>query len=268
MDGYCDTPAGRLHYRVDGPENGPAVLLSNALGTTLDLWSAQVEILRQTYRVIRYDTRGHGESSAPAGEYTLDGLGDDALRVLDAAAAGTVHVCGISLGGLTAMWLGVHRPARVRGLILANTSARVGTAERWSERAAKARAEGMAAIADLNMPNWFTPAFRAREAPTVARFHRMVASCNVDGYLGCCAALRDADLRPVINTVSVPTVIVAGDQDPSTTVADAEFIRREIRGATLVTLGAAHLSNVECADAFSSHVQSLLSTAAPGAPAR
>src|SRR5688572_10626172 len=131
MNAYCDTPAGRLHYRIDGPENAPPVLLGNALGTTLDLWSAQVHALAETYRVIRYDTRGHGQSSAAAREYTLEELGEDALRVLDAAGAPSAHVCGISLGGLTAMWLAVHRPTRVRRLVLANTAARVGTAARW-----------------------------------------------------------------------------------------------------------------------------------------
>ena len=258
MDAYCDTASGRLHYRVDGPEQGPPLLLSNALGTTLDLWSAQVERLQRTFRVISYDTRGHGQSSVPAGEYTLDELGEDALRVLDAAGAETAHVCGISLGGLTAMWLGVYHPARVRRLVVADTAARVGTFDRWVERAAKARAEGMTAIADLNMPNWFTPVYREREPATVARFHRMVASCNPEGYIGCCAALRDADLRPVIKHVGARTLVVAGNQDPSTTVADAELIAREIPGATLLILSAAHLANVECADSFSSHLETFV----------
>ncbi len=257
MDGYVETAAGTLHYRVDGPENGPPVLLSNALGTTLDLWSAQVETFQRTFRVIRYDTRGHGQSSVPAGDYTLDQLGEDAVRVLDAVGAGTAHVCGLSLGGLTAMWLGVYHPSRVRGLVAADTAARVGTRERWIERAARARAEGMTAIADLNMPNWFTRAFREREPATVARFHRMVASCSPDGYIGCCAALRDADLRPAINRVRARTLVVAGDEDPSTPVADAEFICREIPGATLLTLNAAHLSNVECSGSFSRHAETL-----------
>ena len=261
MDAYCDTASGRLHYRVDGPEDGPPLLMSNALGTTLELWSAQAERLQRRFRVVRYDTRGHGRSSAPAGEYTLDELGEDALRVLDAAGAETAHVCGISLGGLTAMWLGVHHPSRVQDLVVADTAARVGTTERWVERAARARAEGMTAIADLNMPNWFTPEYREREPATVARFHRMVASCSVEGYAGCCAALRDADLRPVIKSVGARTLVVAGDRDPSTTVADAELICRDIPGATLVILGAAHLSNVECADSFSSHLETFVGVA-------
>jgi 3-oxoadipate enol-lactonase len=255
-----------LHYRINGPHDGTPVLLMNALGTTLDLWSEQANRLEQTFRVIRYDTRGHGESAAPAGDYTLDELGEDALRVLDAVGAETAHICGISLGGLTAMWLGIYQPSRVRSLVLADTAARVGTAERWSDRIAKARAEGMAAIADLNMPNWFTPAFRERAPETVARFHSMVASCSVDGYIGCCAALRDADLHPILKGVRAPTLVIAGEQDPSTTVGDAELICRAIPNATLVTLPAAHLANVECADLFSQHLETFLTAAGTSDP--
>jgi 3-oxoadipate enol-lactonase len=250
-----------LHYRIDGPDDGTPVLLMNALGTTLDLWAAQSERLQRTFRVIRCDTRGHGGSAAPAGDYTLDELGEDALRVLDVVGAETAHICGISLGGLIAMWLGIYQPSRVRSLVLADTAARVGTAERWMERIAKVRTEGMTAIADLNMPNWFTPEFREHQPEIVARFHRMVAACNPDGYAGCCAALRDADLRPIIRGVRAPALVIAGDQDPSTTIADAEFIHQEIPGASMVTFPAAHLANVECADLFSQHLESFLAPA-------
>jgi 3-oxoadipate enol-lactonase len=255
MEGFVETAGARIHYRVDGPEDGPPVLLSNALGTTLDMWSPQVAQLQASLRVIRYDTRGHGESSSPRGDYTLDELGEDAMHVLDAAGVETAHVCGLSLGGLTAMWLGVFQPSRVRSLIVADTAARVGTTERWIERIAKARAEGMTAIADLNMGNWFTAAYREQEPDTVARIHRMVAACHPDGYIGCCAALRDADLRDIIDRVGAKTLVIAGNHDPSTTLADAQFISQHIPDATLLTLEAAHLSNVECASSFTQQVE-------------
>ncbi len=253
MEGSVGTGSERLYYRVDGPDAAPAVLLINSLGTTVDLWSAQVEAWSPHLRVIRYDTRGHGKSGVPAGDYTLDELGRDALRVLDAVGAPTAHVCGISLGGLTAMWLGVRQPQRVRSLIIANTAARVGTPQRWAERIAKVRNEGMAAVADIIMPAWFSPAFREREPATVARFREMVASIDPDGYVGCCAALRDGDLRDEIGRIRTFSYVIAGDQDTSTTVADAEAIAFAIRGSTLLTLKAAHLTNVECAEAFSQH---------------
>jgi 3-oxoadipate enol-lactonase len=258
MEGYVDTPGARIHYRVDGPEDGPPVLLSNALGTTADMWLPQVEQLQSSLRLIRYDTRGHGGSSAPAGEYTLEELGEDAMHVLDAVGVEDAHVCGLSLGGLTAMWLGAYQSSRVRALIVADTAARIGTTERWNERVAKARAEGMTAIADLNMGNWFTAGYREQEAETVARIHKMVALCNPDGYIGCCAALRDADLRDVIDHVGARTLVIAGSHDPSTTLADAEFISQHIPDATLLTLEAAHLSNVECARAFTLHLETFV----------
>jgi 3-oxoadipate enol-lactonase/4-carboxymuconolactone decarboxylase len=253
MDGNVNTPAGRLHYRVDGPDDGPPVLLVNALGSTLDLWAAQVDAWAHTFRVIRYDTRGHGASSVPAGDYTIDDLGSDAVCVLDAVGVESAHVCGISLGGLTAMWMGVHVPMRVRSLVLANTAGRVGTRERWLERAAKVRVHGMTAVADLTIGNWFTPGFRDREPATVARFHQAAASTSPDGYIGCCGALRDADLRRDIRRIRVSTLVVAGDHDPSTSVADAEAIAAAIHGSTLITLSGAHLTNVECAGSFSRH---------------
>ncbi len=261
MNSEVEIAGGRLHYRVDGPADGSAVLLINSLGTTMDLWSAQAAALSRRYRVIRYDPRGHGASSVPPGEYTIEDLGRDAVHVLDAAGVETAHVCGISIGGLTAMWLGVNRPQRLRSLVIANTAARVGTLDRWSERIDKVRHDGMEAIADLAIANWFTPAFRDREPGTIARFHQMVASCSPEGYIGCCAALRDADLREAIGGIRVPSLVVAGDQDPSTPLVDAEFIATAIHGSTLLTLNAAHLTNVECADSFSRHAEMMFSVA-------
>ena len=261
MEGFVETPGARIHYRVDGPDEATPVLLSNALGSTLDMWFPQVAELQSTFRLIRYDTRGHGRSSVPRGDYTLEELGEDAMHVLDAVGVEEAHVCGLSLGGLTAMWLGAYQPSRLRGLIVADTAARIGTTERWNERVAKARAEGMTAIADLNMGNWFTAAYREQEPETVARIHRMIAACHPDGYIGCCAALRDADLRDVIHRVGATTLVIAGNQDPSTTLADAEFISQHIPDATLLTLDAAHLSNVECASRFTRHLETFVSVA-------
>lgn len=249
-DMHVMTAAGRLRYRVDGPDEASALLLSNSLGTTLELWAPQVPEWARTYRVIRYDTRGHGGSSAPAGDYTIDELGRDALAVLDAAGAATSLVCGISLGGLTAMWLGVNAPERVVALVAANTAARVGTVERWTERIAKVRGEGMTAVADMMMGAWFTEGFRRSDPEAVTRFHRMVATCPPEGYVGCCAALRDADLREAVRGIRAPTLVVASEFDTSTPPEGAQDIRSRISSSTLITLPSAHLSNVECAREF------------------
>jgi 3-oxoadipate enol-lactonase len=206
------------------------------------------------YRIITYDARGHGQSSAPTGDYTIAQLGRDALAILDDAGAAAAHVCGISLGGLTAMWMGVHAPQRVRSLVLANTSARIGTVQSWTERIAFVQEHGMAALAELTMPRWFTDAFRVREPQTIERFKRMIESCPQHGYLGCCAALRDEDLREAIATIRCPTLAIAGRTDVATPVEALQLIHDRIAGSHMITLDAAHLTNVEEHQRFTSAV--------------
>ena len=205
---------------------------------------------------IRYDARGHGRSSSPAGDYTLEQLGRDALAILDGEGVREAYVCGISLGGLTAMWLGVHAPDRIRALVLANTAARIGTAESWAERMAFVRERGMSAVADLTIPRWFSPEFRERDPETVHAFRAMIQSTSPEGYLGCCAALRDADLREAIASIACPVLAVAGSADPATAPEGLHFIHQRIPGSALVTLDTAHLSNVECAAEFTASVTS------------
>lgn len=264
VERYAESDGARIAYEVSGPAGAPALLFINSIGTTRALWDRQVARLHGAWRVIRYDARGHGRSSTPAGDYTLEQLGHDAVAVLDAAGASTAHVCGISLGGLTALWLGVHRAARVDSLILANTAARIGSLESWAERIALVRGPGMQAVADRAMGTWFTPAFHAREPETVAGFRAMVAGCPPTGYLGCCAALRDADLRDDVARLRGPVLAIAGTRDVATPPAGVEFICGRVPGSTLVTFDVAHLSNVEYAEGFTSAVTSFL----PAEPSR
>jgi 3-oxoadipate enol-lactonase len=244
----------RLNYRVDGDSQAPALLFSNSLGTTHAMWQPQLDALSSLFRVIRYDTRAHGASDAPAGGYTIDELGLDALAVLDAAGARTAHICGLSLGGLTAMWLGVHAPDRIASLILASTAARIGNAQLWQERIELVRASGVASLADAAMGRWFTERFRTGHPDVVAGYHAMLGSCPAEGYASCCAAIRDADLRNAIATIAAPTLVIAGTHDPVTPPAEAEAILTRIQGARVSLLDAAHLSNVEQADAFNGSV--------------
>lgn len=244
----------RLSYRVDGDPHADALLLSNSLGTTHELWQPQLDALSSLFRVIRYDTRGHGASDAPAGAYTIDTLGLDALAILDAAAARTAHICGLSLGGLTGMWLSVHAPERVGSLVLASTAARIGNALLWQERIELVGTSGVASLAEAAMGRWFTNNFRKTHPDIVARYHQMLATSPAEGYAACCAALRDADLRTEIGTIAAPTLVIAGTHDPVTPPADAEAIRSRIRGARVSLLDAAHIANVEQADAFNDSV--------------
>lgn len=247
----------RLHV-IAGTDNGVPVVLSNSLGTDTGLWSEQADALAQSRSVWRYDTRGHGQSGAPAAEYSLDRLGKDLVAVIDASGAERADICGISIGGMTALWAAVHAPHRVRRVILANTAARIGDAGLWTERIRSARTDGMRVLADASMVRWLTEGFRARHPDVVARLRKTFEATSVDGYVGCCAALRDADLRPMAGRVTCPALIVTGRQDPSTPPADGRWLGDQIRGARVVDLDAAHLSNVERADDFNVAVREFI----------
>jgi 3-oxoadipate enol-lactonase len=247
----------RLHV-LPGTGDGVPLVLSNSLGTDAGLWSAQAGALAQGRSVWRYDTRGHGQSGAPAAEYSLDRLGKDLLTVIDASGAERADVCGISIGGMTALWAAVHAPHRVRRVIVANSAARIGNDGLWAERIRGARTDGMGVLADASMVRWFTEGFRTRHPDVVARLRKTFEATSVDGYVGCCAALRDADLRPVAKSVACPTLIVTGRHDPATPPADGRWLGDQIRGARVVDLDAAHLSNVERADDFNVAVRDFI----------
>ncbi len=244
----------RIDYSIAGAATAPTLLFINSIATTRDLWARQVPRLSKSFRVITYDARGHGFSQVTAGDYTVEQLGRDALAILDAAGVESAHVCGISLGGITAMWLGVHAPRRIRSLVLANTAARIGSLEMWTERIAFVKQQGMATLADLTMPRWFTDGFRAREPQTVEQFRAMVAACPKEGYLSCCAALRDEDLRDAIAGIRCPVLCVAGNADPATPPDALQFSHERIAGSKMLLLDAAHLTNVEQHEAFTKAV--------------
>lgn len=248
----------RLAYEVSGPETAPVLLLSNSLGTDRTLWDAQLAPFARTHRVVRYDTRGHGASDAPLGDYSIARLGRDVVSLLDAEGIARASVCGVSIGGLTALWLGIHAPGRIARLVLANTAARIGSRELWDERTRLVRAEGLAALADATMARWFTAAFREAQPTTIARVRATFLTVPVAGYTGCCAALREADLRDCAAMVQAPTLVVTGRHDVATPPADGQALAAAIPGARHVEFAAAHLSNLECADEFTETVLTFL----------
>jgi len=194
----------------------------------------------------------------PPGPYSIAQLGRDALAILDAERIATAHVCGLSLGGITALWLAVHAPERMRSLTLANTGARIGSAEFWDARMALVRERGMKAVADVAIPNWFTDGFRAREPASVQPFRDDIESTPVEGYLGCCAAMRDEDLRESLDAIRCPVLAVAGASDRSTPPELLQFVHQRLPGSQLVMLQAAHLSNVEQEAAFNAALATFL----------
>ena len=249
-----DADGCRLSWSAEGPADAPALLLIDALGTTVDLWRPQLDRLAAAFRVIRFDTRGHGASDAPAGPYTLDRLGRDALAVLHAAGARRAHVCGVSIGGQTALWLAVHAPEHVSGVVAANTGARIGATALWDQRIRDAETRGMQALVEPAVARWFTARFRRTDPETVDRFRSMLGGCRPSGYAGCCAALRDADLRAVLHRIEAPTLVIVGADDHATPPAAGRAICEHVAGAELLALDAAHLSNIERADAFTAAV--------------
>jgi 3-oxoadipate enol-lactonase len=255
---FADLGAVRLHYRFDGPENAPALVLSNSLGTTTHMWESVLPMFAASYRVLRYDTRGHGLSSVPRGEYSMNEIAEDLLRLLDHLAIERCSLCGISLGGVTAMWLGVYAPERVEKLILANTAARIGTVESWNERIRTIETLGLEVASQKLIHRWFTPDFMQRCGPVVEAIRSVLAATHPAGYTGCCAALRDNDLAAAVKGIRLPSLIIAGTYDPATTAAQGQALARSIPSSRYVELKSSHLSPVECAGDFGRKVLSFL----------
>lgn len=218
------------------------------------MWDPQLAALEKKFSVVRYDTRGHGQSSVTAGPYTIEQLSRDVVRLLDALRLDRVHFCGLSMGGMIGMWLGVNAPDRLRRLVLCNTAARIGTEESWNARIEAVRKGGMKAIASAVIERWFTQDFRARAPEAVAPAQRMLENASTEGYTACCAAIRDMDQRAAISAIRTPTLVMAGAKDPVIPLAEARFPAENISGATLVELDAAHLSNVEASEKFTSEL--------------
>ena len=244
-----------LSYRLEGPEEAPVVVLSNSLGTTQGLWERQVPVLADRFRVLTYDHPGHGTSELPEEPSTVEHFAGGLLGLLDELGLERVSLCGVSLGGMVGMALAMEAPERVERLVLACTSAHLGPPGAWAERARIARTEGIEAIADAVVGRWFTPELVRKEPDTVTRFRAMLTATPPEGYARCCGAVGAWDARERIFAIAVPVLVVAGVDDPATPVEHAELIASRIPGARLHVLErAAHLANVERADAFTSAV--------------
>ena len=249
----------QLHYELSGRADAPVVMLSNSLGTRLEMWDPQMQALTERYRVLRYDSRGHGRSDAPDGQYTIDMLADDALGLLDALHIEQVHFCGLSKGGMVGQVLGARHGDRLISLALCSTSCHMPAPEMWEERIRVARQQGMAALADGVIERWFTEAFRREPSIAVDRVRQMILDTPAHGYAACCAAIRDMDLRELIRDIRLPTLVIVGDKDPATPPNMAEEIRSRIPGARLeVVPDAAHLLNIEQDVVFDAALTSLL----------
>ncbi|MFZ0633935.1 MAG: 3-oxoadipate enol-lactonase [Candidatus Acidiferrales bacterium] len=255
---FLDLGDSRVHYAQSGAAHAPVVIFSNSLGTNFSMWDPQLPTLEETFRVLRYDTRGHGETSVTPGPYTIELLARDVIRLLDALHLDRVHFCGLSMGGMIGMWLGINAPERLSKLVLCNTAARIGTAESWNARIEMVRKSGMKTVAAAVAERWFSPDFRARSPQSVAKAQSMLENSPPDGYSACCAAIRDMDQRAAISAIRVPTLVITGANDPVTPPADGHFLAEQIPNARYAELDTAHLSNVEASAEFTSELMRFL----------
>ncbi len=266
MDQMLRVNGTDLHARIDGPDGAPWLVLSNSLGATLEMWEPQVAAFSREFRVLRYDTRGHGGSTVPPGPYTIDQLGSDVVGLLDTLGIARAHFCGLSMGGATGMWLAVHASARIDRLVLCNTTPWLGTPEVMAARIATIRRDGMAALVEGILQRWFTETAISRHAATVERIRQTLLQTPVAGYIGCCEALRDMDQRADLARIMAPTLVIAGTYDQAPTPEAARAWASTIPDAGFVELPAAHLSNIGAAVEFNQQVLTFLLGECPACP--
>lgn len=244
----------RLNYLLKGPQQGQVVMLSNSLASNLSMWDLQTqELIQAGYQVLRYDTRGHGDSAVPEEPYSMEQLLKDAVGLLDSLGLERVHFCGLSLGGMLGQMLGVRYPHRLHRLLLCSTAAYLGPPQMWEDRMQTARSQGMQPLVQPTIDRWFTQQGQRKLPEQVQKFKNMIQNTPVQGFCGCCAAIRDMDLRQEIVQIKTPTLVVSGELDQGTPVEEARFIQEQIPGARLEVIPqTAHMLNVEQAERFNS----------------
>src|SRR5262249_18970290 len=248
----------RIHYQWDGPEGAPVVVLSNSLGTDLTMWDAQASAWSKNFRVLRYDQRGHGQSSVTPGPYSVQQHGCDVVALLESLGVKHAHFCGLSMGGQTGIWLGGNAPDRMGKLVLCSTAAKIGTPESWATRINLVKEAGMKTVAQQVLERWFTADFRAKEPAKIDAVRQLLEKTDPQGYIANCEAVRDFDYRERVSKIALPTLVISGSADTSTPPAEGRFIAEQIQSARFVELNAAHLSNVEAEACFTKEVGDFL----------
>ncbi len=234
------------HYKIQGTPNSPVLIFSNSLGSDMSMWDELVPALLPYFRVLQYDTRGHGGSISPnPSSVTIADLAQDVIELMDELGIETAYFCGLSMGGLIGQHLGIHFPTRFKKIVISNTAAKIGTDQRWNDRIATITAQGLVSIVEDTMERWFTEDFRAKNPVRVAETRAMFLRSDVAGYAACCGAVRDADFREILGEVAVPMMVIAGDEDPVTNVEHAEFLQQQIPNGVIKVLHARHLASTE-----------------------
>jgi 3-oxoadipate enol-lactonase len=249
---YAEVNNTTLNYRFDGPEQGPVIMLSNSLAADLTMWKFQVPAFVQAgYRVLRYDSRGHGHSKVTEGPYSIELLAADAIGLMDALGLEKVHFCGLSKGGMIGQMLGTQYGDRLISLTLSSTAAHMAPKATWDERIETVRKHGMTVVVDATIDRWFTKAGQIHLAAAVEKIRRIILNTPVEGFCACCAAIRDMDQRETIHAVSTRTLVMVGEQDPGTPVPAAELIHKGIASSVLKIIpNAAHFVHMEQSSIF------------------
>ncbi|HXG80448.1 MAG TPA: 3-oxoadipate enol-lactonase [Sphingomicrobium sp.] len=250
-----------INYRIDGKEGAPWLVFSNSLATNLSMWDDQAAALGKSYRILRYDQRGHGRTEAPAGRYNFDTLVADAIALLDALAIERAHFAGISMGGMTALFLAQRHPARFDRIIACDCgpASTPASAQQWAERMTIATEKGMEALVEPTIARWFPPEFVATKAPVLDKVRGMIRTTPVAGFVGCASALSDYDLRPGLGGIGHPTLLIVGTKDAA--LPGIRQINAAVKGSRLVELeGAGHLSNLEQPEAFTAAIRDFLAS--------
>jgi 3-oxoadipate enol-lactonase len=255
---FVETKDLRMYYEWDGLADAPTLVLSNSLGTNLSLWDPQLPMFSANFRVLRYDSRGHGQTLTTQGEYSVEMLGRDVLQLLEALNLERVNFCGLSIGGMIGIWLAVNAPQRLERLVLSNTAPKIGKPDTWNERIRAVREGGTKAVAQQVIERWFTPEFRGNHPDEVAKTRRMIESTSTDGYVGSCAAVRDFDFWEKVSAIRAQTLVLTGTHDLAAPPSDAQKLAKQIPGARYIELPAAHISNVEAASHFTDEVSAFL----------
>lgn len=238
------------HYQIEGTPNSPVLVFSNSLGTDLSMWDAVVPLLLPYFQIVRYDTRGLGKSAVTSEPYSIAQLGQDVVDLIDKLGFEKIHFCGLSMGGQIGQWLGVYHSRRLNKLALCNTAAQIGTRQGWNDRIELIEKEGLQAIWDDTKKVWLSDIFIQKNPERISQLKQLFLQNDVRGYANCCAAVRDADFSNDLERIKVETLVVAGDEDPATTVADAVFMAEKISHARLSILAARHIPSIEQAEAF------------------
>jgi 3-oxoadipate enol-lactonase len=253
-----DLKSHKLHYRIDGEDtSNPWLMFSNSLGTNLGMWDRQVPSFAQKFRILRYDRRGHGLSTAPPAPCTVDELGRDAIALMDALNISRTHFCGLSIGGLVAQWLGIHTD-RLEKVIVCATAARIGTAESWASRIDAVTESGLQPLVPATAQRWFSPAFRQSQPDEVSRLLEDFTKTSPEGYIGCCHALATTDLSADISKITIPLLAISGNDDMVCPEDDLRFIADRVQQGHHLSLPGGHIVNLEAFHAFNSAVDAFL----------